>query len=215
MKKFISALAVFAALFLLNAAPMPAHAQNGASVVTACGSLSIPVGYAQAPLVMDVTGKLCANTGSSFYSANFTRPNNTSCCSAAQMIANATLAASVVPMTFTVGHTIGSIWGAKVKSSNTGIAGASVTLSLYTASPTIASGDGATFSTSESGWFCDLVIPLNGLSFTDATDGYGIPGTSANCPVPTDVTTLYGLVRANSTFTAAANGVWTFTINGQ
>jgi len=55
-------LAASLSLLLVAKAPTVAHAQD-ASVVATCGTLSLPTGYAVAPLTQDQTGTLCTSPG--------------------------------------------------------------------------------------------------------------------------------------------------------
>lgn len=88
--------------------------------------------------------------------ASFTRPANTTAYAAGQLIANATAAGSVVPMTFAGAARdldfTGSVRRARVKVNDVGWLNATVRLHLYRTLPTAANGDGGAWSTTESNY---------------------------------------------------------------
>lgn len=137
--------------------------------------------------------------------------------SANQTVANSGTAGSVIPMQFQVCRTVGGsgmILRARVKiAADTGFAGQGLVLVLYKNLPTVAAGDHATFSTSESAHLGQIAITLD-RHFTDYEKGIGIPtvGTgitfdcgATNGAVPVQGTIIYGLLYASTGFNPQAS----------
>lgn len=147
--------------------------------------------------------------------ANFTRPADTTAYTAGDMVANSTTAGSVVPMSLTVN----SVSGRKVylrrvvlKKSTTGVTAPNFRVHFYTASPTIASGDNAAYSTTLSGHFCDMdVNMLTTDIFSDGNDGIGTPNNGAECAVAPTTTTVFALIEARGAYAPGNAEVFTIT----
>ena len=146
--------------------------------------------------------------------ANFTRPANTTPYVSGQLLGNSTTAGSVVPMSLTVN----SVSGRKVyirrvvlKKSTTGVTAPNFRIHLYTASPTIASGDGAAYSTTQSGHFCDLDVNMYTVTaiFSDGNDGIGTPNNGAECAVAPTTTTVFALIEARGAYAPGNAEVFT------
>lgn len=148
--------------------------------------------------------------------ANFTRPADTTAYTIGDLIGNSTTAGSVVPLSWTVNRASTNpvyIERAILKKSTTGVTAPNFRLHLYTASPTIASGDNAAYSTTQSGHFCDIDInmPTTDL-FSDANDGIGAPNAGVRCIVVPTAQTIYGLLEARGAYAPGNAEVFTAII---
>jgi hypothetical protein len=145
--------------------------------------------------------------------ANFTRPANTTAYVAGQLLGNSVTAGSVVPLSLTVN----SVSGRKVylrrvvlKKSTTGVTAPNFRLHFYTASPTIASGDGVAYSTTQSGHFCDMDVNMPTTTlFSDGNDGIGTPNNGAECAVAPTTTTVFVLIEARGAYAPGSAEVFT------
>lgn len=148
--------------------------------------------------------------------ASLTTPVGTSAYSSGQLIANSATAGSVAPMQFTVcrdvSGTTGMVRRARIKTADTGFAGATVRLHLYTSNPTVANGDKGAFSTSESGWLDDIDVILDHAFSDPMENGVGTPahGSEINYACNSGVQIIYGLLEARGAITP--QGAKTFTV---
>ena len=148
--------------------------------------------------------------------ASFTTPSGTTAYASGQLIANSATAGSVTPLSFTVcrdttGAT-GMVRRARIKTADTGFAGATVRLHLYKSSPAVANGDHGTFSSSEADWLDDIDLILD-HAFSDPFEkGVGTPthGSEINYDCVAGSQAIYGLVEARSAITP--QGAKTFTV---
>lgn len=170
----------------------------------------------QAAAQFDINCRLIVKTDTiQIPTANFTRPADTTAYAVGDMVANSTTAGSVVPMSFTVNTASGRaiyISRAVLKKSTTGVTAPNFRLHLYTASATIASGDNAAYSTTQSGHFCDIDInmPTTDL-FSDANDGIGAPNVGTVCSIVPTAQIIYGLIEARGAY--APGNAEVFTVN--
>lgn len=144
-------------------------------------------------------------------SSNFTRPANTTQYTAADIVANNTVAGSVTPMSWTVGRfSPGRAWimAARLKKSATSLTNASFRLHLFTSSPTVTNGDNGVFTLNEQDHIG--TIDLTSLfSFSNAALAYGAANYG---PIPVDLSsgqTIYGLLEARAAYTPASSEVFT------
>ena len=153
-------------------------------------------------------------------SANFSRPADTTAYASADLVANSTVAGSVTPMSWTAPRYAtgsGQIRLARLKKSAVSVTNAVFRLHLYTASPTIANGDNAAWSTTHSGYLGSFEFDLTGGTgrvFTDASYAIGTP--SVGSEVGFDLasgSTVYGLLEARGAYTPAS--AETFTVDLQ
>jgi len=143
-------------------------------------------------------------------SATFTTTALTTAWTSNQLIANNATAGSVVPLTLAnavrVAGGTGSIRRAQIQvASDTGFAGQSLVLALYTVSPTFAAGDRATWLTSFSGFIGQIAVTLS-QHFSDYEQGIGVPvnGSELNFACAGGSTTIYGVVVSAGTLTPQA-----------
>lgn len=198
------ALAPLAGLLCLAAAA-PAIAANAPTYTDPAGFQRDPIGVV---CLNATTGALesCGGGGSSsssaplIASANFTTPAGTTAYADADLIANSGTAGSVTPLDFTACATSGGggiIRRARYYTPDTGMAGKSVYLWLFKASPTVANGDNAAFSATQSTFLGRIPITAS-LSFSDPQqEGIGVPENGSEISFNCTTTHLYGLLSAN------------------
>lgn len=168
----------------------------------------------QAAAQFDVNCHLIvASTNIILPTANFTRPADTTAYASGDMVANSTTAGSVVPMSLTVN----SVSGRKVYlrrvvllKSTTGVTAPNFRIHFYTTSPTIASGDNAAYSTTQSGHFCDMDVNMYTTAiFSDGNDGIGTPNNGAECAVAPATTVVFALIEARGAYAPGNAEVFT------
>lgn len=182
------------------------------NLVGVSASNPLPVTGASGGPVTQSTGGGTANTWTvggviSNPTATFTTTGSTAAWASNQLIANSATAGSVVPLTFTnacrvVGGS-GSIRRAQIQvASDTGFAGQSLVLALYTSAPTFANGDRATWLTNYSGFIGTIAVTLS-QHFSDYEQGVGTPvnGSDINFTCSGGSTTIYGAVISAGTLT--------------
>lgn len=100
-------------------------------------------------------------------SANFTRPNNTTAYSNLQLIANNTVAASVVLPSFQLGelHYLERIL---ITKSTTSLTNASVRAIVFNANPTFTNGDGGALA---GNFVANIIATFSGTFYLAASDG--------------------------------------------
>ena len=142
--------------------------------------------------------------------ATFTTTSATTAWTSNQLIANSATAGSVTPLTFTntcrVNGGSASVRRAQIQvASDTGFAGQSLVLALYTSSPTFANGDRATWLTNYSGFIGTIAVTLS-QHFSDYEQGIGVPvnGSELNFTCAGGSTTIYGAVISAGTLTPQA-----------
>lgn len=151
--------------------------------------------------------------------SNFTAPSGGTIYAAGQLIANSATAGSVTPMSFTVCRVNagnGTLWRARIKTTDSGFSNQSVLLKLYKDSPTVANGDHGAWSTTESNYLGSVPVTLD-QAFTDSSGTYkgiGAPLTGAmiNYDCGAGVQTIYGLLVANSNITPVGAKVFTVAL---
>lgn len=143
-------------------------------------------------------------------SANFTTTAATTAWAQNQLVANSATAASVTALAFAnavrvPGGTAAIRRASLSVTADTGFAGQSFTLKLYTSAPTCVNGDRATWLTNQSGFIGDLAITLS-QGFSDFVQGTGAPtvGSEINFAAANGSTTIYGLLVSNSNFSPQA-----------
>jgi hypothetical protein len=204
--------------------PMKASAwlMAGAMALAACPALAQNrVQYTAPDGVngVNVTAATPLPTGkAAIAGASFTTPAGTTAYSSGQLIANSGTAASVTPLQFTVCRdltgTTGMIRRARIKTADTGLAGATVRLHLYKSNPTPANGDHGAWSTSEADWIGDVDVILD-HAFTDPLEkGIGVPaaGSEINYDCNSGVQVVYGLLEARGAITPQGAKTWTVTL---
>lgn len=152
-------------------------------------------------------------------SASFAVPNSAATYAIGDLIANSATAGSVTPMSFAnvarVAAGAASVIKARMTKTGTGIVGASFTLHLYGASPTVTNGDDGVWLSNQAATY------LGGFEFNLAnakvfSDGVSVNGiTQTGYPVTVDLasgTTIYGLLEARGAYVRTAAETFTITL---
>ena len=168
--------------------PIGYTAPDGVNTVAVTAAAPLPVG-----LTIDA-------------GATFTTPAGTSGYTSGQLIANSATAGAVAPLSFAVCRQAGGtgmVRRARIKTTDTGFAGATVRLHLYRDSPTAANGDHAAWSSTESVWLDDIDVTLDHAFSDPAEKGIGAPahGVEINFDCAAGAQTLYGLLEARGPIT--------------
>lgn len=152
-------------------------------------------------------------------SANFTRPNDTNAYISGDLVANNTVASSVVPMNFALSRAAGKggmIRRVRLRKNGAGITNASFRLHLYSASPTqtggagAGTGDNAAWSTDQAATYVGAMDITCDKAFTDGASGNGVPNVGSEINFTSD--TYYGLLEARGAYTPAAQEIFTIEL---
>lgn len=144
-------------------------------------------------------------------SASFVRPADAAVYASGDLVANSTVAASVVPLSFTSsGATTGSVSVTRVRLKKTSVSttNASFRVHLYSADPSassgIVNGDNGVWSTSIASWIGAFDVTI-GTVFSDGAGGFGSPNTGSEVSsVFTNGRTIYALVEARGAYTPSS-----------
>ena len=159
-------------------------------------------------------------------SSVFTSPHTTSAYGVGQTVANSATAGSVTPLSFAIAPANGvpvSVIKARILTQTSGGAGPSVStpgvfrLHLYGQSPTVAAGDGVTFSTTMVNW-CGTLEGTLLQAGTDYSVAELVPnfGSFVGCAPAGGSQTIYGMLQAESAWTpGTSNSTYTVTIIAQ
>jgi hypothetical protein len=144
--------------------------------------------------------------------ATFVRPADTNTYAIGDLVANNTVASSVVPMSFAVSRKAGAggfLRRARIRKTGTGIVGASFRIHLYSLSPIQSGGAGANTG-DNAPWLTDKVLNYVGAIdvvvdkvFTDGAAGNGVPQIGSEITFTAD--TYFGLLEARGAY-APTNG---------
>ncbi len=145
---------------------------------------------------------------------SFARPYDTTTYGIGDLVANSTLAASVVPMAWNIANPQSSgsyIRRANIRKTSTGVVAPNFRLHLYTTVPVPSVGDNVALATTgTAGWFCD--IDVNMFTTTPASDGNfgaGTPSSGAECEVLPTASTIYGLLEARGAYVPGTGEIFT------
>jgi hypothetical protein len=151
-------------------------------------------------------------------SASFTRPNNTTQYSVGQTVADNTTAGSCHPMIFTLPTANFKLQRVGIVKSGSTNTLAQFRLHLHSQAPTLANGDGGTWSTSASSYLGDIDVDMTTRAFTDTAQGFGLFVTSdvpAYLALNPATLTVYGVLEARAAYTPVANETFTVTLYGE
>jgi hypothetical protein len=151
-------------------------------------------------------------------SAVFTRPNNTTAYSSGQTVADSTTAGSCHPLIFLIPTANFKLQRVGMVKSGSGNTNAQFRLHLYSNAPTLANGDGATWSTTQSAYLGDIDVDMSIRAFTDNAQGFGLFATSdvpAYLALNPSTLTIYGVLEARGAYTPLANEIFTVTLYGE
>lgn len=148
-------------------------------------------------------------------SANFNRPADTTAYASGDLVANSTTAGSVTPMSWTVNRVStygGRVRRARLKKSGTTTTNATFRLHLYTSSPTIANGDNAAWSTTNSTYLGSFDLDMTASTarvFSDSAGVIAAPSVGSEINFVPSTTTIYGLLEARAAYTPASGETFT------
>jgi hypothetical protein len=146
-------------------------------------------------------------------SAAMTRPADTSAYSVGDLIANNTVAGSVVPIPLAVARVnngSGMIRRLRLKTNDAAFAAAVIRVHLYRDSPSVTNGDNGVFLTTESNYIGYADITLN-RHFSDAEKGFGVPavGSEWSFQPSAGTQTIFALFEARTAVTPSSATVFT------
>jgi hypothetical protein len=148
-------------------------------------------------------------------SASFTRPNDTTAYASGDLIASATAAGSVVPLSFAVARTAGGsgmIRRARLRKTSAGLSNANFRLHLYrNVAITLAAGDNGAWLSDQVANYMGAIDLVCDKAFSDGASGNGTPNTGSeiNFVLPSG-TAILGLLEARAAYAPAA--LETFTL---
>lgn len=146
---------------------------------------------------------------------SFTRPSNTTQYSVGDIVANSTVAGSIVPMQFSVGRIAGGsglLRRIRARKTGTSITSASFRLHLYRSLPTPSNGDNGVWLTNNADGYMGSFDVTFDKAFTDGAAGNGLPtvGSELNYDLPDGQWVVYGLVEARATYTPVSAEQFSF-----
>jgi hypothetical protein len=152
-------------------------------------------------------------------SATFTRPADTTAYAVGDLVANNTVAASVVPFSWTAARVAAGsflVRRARIAKSGTSATNASFRLHLYTTDPSaaagITNGDNGVWLTKTAGYIGSIDVTID-KAFSDGSAGTGVLQSSTGSEISVHLAsgqTLYGLLEARAAYTPA--NAETFTV---
>jgi len=151
-------------------------------------------------------------------SANFTRPADVLAYASGDLVANSTVAGSVVPMSFVAARVSGgslAIRRARLKKSSASVTAASFRLHLYSTLPTVTNGDNAAWLSPHSGFIGSFDLDLsgaNGRVFSDSAGMAAPPVVGQEINTVAVVQTIFGLLEARAGYTPASAEVFTVVL---
>jgi hypothetical protein len=151
-------------------------------------------------------------------SSTFTRPNNTTQYVIGYAVADNTTAGSCHPLIFTLPTANFKLQRVGMVKSGPTNTNARFRLHLYSQAPTLANGDGAAWSTTQSAYLGDIDVDMTARAFTDNAQGFGLFATSdvpAYLALNPSTLTVYAVVEALSAYTPLANEIFTTTLYGE
>jgi hypothetical protein len=159
--------------------------------------------------------KVGSHEGALLASQSFTRPADTTAYASGDLVANSTVAGSVVPLALSVARTAGgtgSIRRARLRKTGTSITSAAFRLHLYSASPVPSNGDNGAWLTTQAAAYMGAIDVTLDKAFTDGAFGAGTPNAGAE--INFDLAsgqTIYGLIEARGAYTPVSGE--TFTVD--
>jgi hypothetical protein len=150
-------------------------------------------------------------------SASFTRPADTNAYASGDLVANSTVAGSVVAMTLTAARVAaGSFLLRRIKlhKSGTSVTNASFRVHFFRAAPaTITNGDNGVFSVSGVADYLGAMDVAIDRAFTDGAVGFGVPMIGSELSVKlASGTSIRALIEARGAYTPVSEEVFTLTL---
>jgi len=152
-------------------------------------------------------------------SNNFVRPANATVYASGYLVANSTVAASVVPLSFiSSGPSTGNVCIQRVrhKKSSVSTTNANFRVHFYSADPSassgIVNGDGGNWSTSVANWLGAMDVTM-ATAFSDGAAGIGVAnqGTEITSTF-TNGRTIYALIEARGAYTPGSAETFTAVV---
>jgi hypothetical protein len=156
---------------------------------------------------------------------SFTRPANTTAYASGQLVANSTVAGSVVPLSAALARQnagFGMITGVRLSKNSNGITGASFRVHFFKGLPTVTVGDGGVLATAYNGiaaieiGYTDVTMDMaysdgakgfaGGLKNSDGTFRQALFDTNAG------TTSLYALLEARGAYTPISGEIFTLAV---
>lgn len=149
--------------------------------------------------------------------ASFTRPNDTTAYASGDLVANNTTAGSVAPLALTLDNParVGTIISrALLSKSGTTATNANFRIHFYDASPTVANGDNAAWSSNKAANYLGYIDQTAMLAFTDGCAGFAgaAAGSEMRVRLSAGGSTIYALLEAKAAYTPVAQEVFTLKI---
>lgn len=148
---------------------------------------------------------------------SFARPANTTAYASGQLLANSVTAGSVTPMSLAVAHAAGGSFmlrRVKLAKSTAGVTNASFRLHLWSASPTVANGDGGTFNPNGVASYIGAFDVTMDRAFSDGACGFGVPVVGSDMTVKlASGTAIFGLIEARAAYAPGSSETFTVTLD--
>lgn len=151
--------------------------------------------------------------------ATFNRPADILAYAVGDLVANSTVAGSVLADVFPAARAPGgsfSILRARLRKSGVGVAAAAFRLHLFAVSPTVASGDNGAFMPAQSASYIGSIDVATMQAFSDGSVGAGVPtvGQTLEVDLPAGQS-IYGLTEARGAYTpvSAETFAWTLELS--
>lgn len=158
--------------------------------------------------------------------ANLTRPNDATAYASGDLIANSTVAGSVVPLTFADAVRAGGeavrIERARLRKSGTSLVNASFRVLIMRGLPTLSVGDNGVLDNANVLAISDISDYVGAFDITmdkaaaNGARGVGVPTVGAGITVVPAAggTTLYALIQATAAYTPVSGETFTLTLEG-
>jgi hypothetical protein len=147
-------------------------------------------------------------------SASFARPANTTAYAPGQLVANATSAAAVVPLSFSVGGNsmpgMMRLTRVRLAKSGTSNANAAFRVHIYGTNPTPANGDGGAWSTDSSAAYMGAIDVPSMKAFTDGCCDVGAASAGSEFLLRLAAgATFHALIEARAAYVPVAGETFT------
>jgi hypothetical protein len=149
-------------------------------------------------------------------SASFTRPADTLVYASGDLVANNTVAGSVVPMALALSRLPGiggEIRRARLRKSGAVLTAASFRIHLYNALPVPANGDNGVWLTDKANNAIGRFDVTIDEAYSDGAAGYAAPGVGTEINFVAD--TVYALIEARAAYVPASGEIFTLELEVQ
>lgn len=147
--------------------------------------------------------------------SSFTRPADITAYASGDLVANSTTAGSVTPLSFDLSSCGRNIMLKRIKlhHSSTSITNTSFRAHFFQASPTVANGDNAAFSSNKVADYMGSYDVTMSQAFTDGAAGFGVEtsGFGDESHFNLYSNTVYALLEARAAYTPTSAEVFTLT----